>query len=232
MKKNVLYLLLCVLMLSCNRSNFDLSTLHLPLADTSIVSKYNLKKEMEVKEFIAYSSANPDLLQLYGQSFPGSMGPGGDGESGFSNQVNFFLTPENNKISAYALRTETADKTAALNKLVNEKMGKTDYHYQSKEFTNQVWHKDGLYYFLSTNSTVEYYGKKTTTGDFTVVSEQCPVFLEWMTAGGGFSNYGEYLKAKNKPEHQGKNYSYKDFIAEEEKNDLLMGPSYLKDYVQ
>jgi hypothetical protein len=34
------------------------------------------------------------------------------------------------------------DETAALIKLLNEKMGQTDYHYRTNEFTNQVWYKN------------------------------------------------------------------------------------------
>lgn len=229
--KNVLYLLLCVFMLSCQQNNFDLSTLSLP-ADTSMVSKYHLKKDMEIKECVWYTSKQPDLLHLYGQSFTGSMGPESEDSKGFSNYVTFFLTPENNKMGAYALHTETKDKTAALDKLVNEKMGKTDYHYRSKEFTHQVWHKDGAYYLLTTNSSVVNLGEKTITGDLTVISEQSPVFLAWFTSGGGFSYYGEYLKEKQKPEHQGKNYSYKDFIEEEKAKGTFMGTTYFDDYVQ
>lgn len=228
--KNVLYLLLCVLMLSCQQNNFDLSTLTLP-ADTSMISKYQLKKDMEIKEAIWYTSKQPELLHLYGQSFSGSMGPESKESKGFSNYVSFFLTPENNKIGAYELHTETKDKTAALDKLVNEKMGKTDYHYKSKEFTHQVWYKDGFYYFFITNSSVVNLGEKTTTGNYLVISGQCPVFLEWFTSG-DFSYYGDYLKEKKKPEHQGKNYSYRDFIEEEREKDTFMGSTYFDDYVQ
>ncbi|NML38439.1 hypothetical protein HHL17_14620 [Chitinophaga sp. G-6-1-13] len=208
-----------------------MSTLSLP-ADTSMISQYHLKKELEVKECIAYQSKLPDLLRLYGQSFSGSMGQENDEGFGFSNYVSLFITPENNKIGAYALHTETKDKTAVLDKLVNEKMGKTDYYYRSKEFTHQVWYKDGSYYFLTTNSSVVDLGQKTTTGDLTVINEKSPVFLDWFTSGAGFSYYGEYLKEKKKPEHQGKSYSYKDFIKEEREKGTFMGTAYFDDYVQ
>ncbi|WP_078670799.1 hypothetical protein [Chitinophaga eiseniae] len=231
MKKNVLYLLLCVMMLSCQQNNFDLSTLSLP-ADTSMVSKYHLKKELELNECIGYASKQPELLRLYGQSFSGSMLSGNDEGNGFSNYAIFFLTPENNKVGAYGLHTETKDKTAALVKLMNEKLGKTDYHYRSKEFTNQVWYKDGLYYFFNTNNTIVNMGEKTTTGDLTVISEKSPVFLEWHSSGGGFSYYGDYLKAKKQPEHQGKNFSYRDFIEAEKANDSFFGNTYFDNYVQ
>ncbi|MBC9913391.1 hypothetical protein [Chitinophaga varians] len=197
-----------------------------------MIRKYQLEKELEVKECVIYQSKQPDLLQLYGQSFTGTMDPKNDAGFGFSNYVALFLTPENNKMGAYALHTETKDKTEQLNKLVNEKMGKTDYHYRSKEFTHQAWHKDGSYYFLTTNSSVVNAGQKTITGDWTVISEQSPVFLEWFTSGAGFSYYGEYLKEKKKPEHQGKNYSYKDFIEEEKQKGSFMGSTYFEDYVQ
>ncbi|MBC9929501.1 hypothetical protein [Chitinophaga qingshengii] len=232
MMKNFLYLVLCVSMFSCkNSSNFDLSALQLPMADTSFISKHQLEKDMEIGECIQYSSEQPDLLHLYGQSFTGSMGPGGEGDNGFANKVDFFLTKENNKISGYALRTETKKTTEALDKLLNEKLGKTDFHYRNKDFTNQVWYKDGLYYLWNTNSTVAYYSNKTVTGNLTVISEQSPVFLEWSTTGGGFSYYGNYLNEKKKPEHQGKPYSYRNFI-DSQKDDAFMGPSYFADYVQ
>lgn len=230
MKKNVLYLLLCVLMLSCQRNDFDLSTLSLP-ADTSMISKYSLKKEIEIKECVAFYSKRPELLRLYGQPFSGSMGSGNDEGTGFSNYAVFFLTPENNKIGAYGLHTETKEKTEALIRLINEKMGKTDYHYRNKNFTNQVWYKDGSYYFFNTNNTVVNEGEKTTTGDLTVISEKSPVFLEWHASGGGFSYYGDYLKEKKKPEHQGKKFSYRDFIEAEKETGSFLSTAYFDDYV-
>lgn len=213
---------------ACQENGFDFQHVQLP-ADSSLISKYKLEKRNQLNEFTEYLSNSKTIMRYKNESLYGSMDDDPDNEYGFSNHAIFYFTPENDKIGAYTIHTETQEKTELLQKIVNEQFGETDYHYQNEDFTYRVWLKDSSYYFFSTNSTIVNFGESTVTGELTVISGKSPVFMEWFTSGGQFSYYGNYLKEKSKPELRNGNFTYKDFIREED--NPWMKDAYLKDYI-
>ncbi|MBE9602279.1 hypothetical protein [Pedobacter sp. MC2016-24] len=204
-------LLLNLLIQACHSQNFDLATLKLPVAESSITSKIKLDdQKFQVGNLNEYISLEKDALYFSGKSLYGSI-DNSPNTSYMANGVRFYIDKKTNQVEAYRLGIKTTAETSKLEKGLEEKFGKTFYYYKDPDMNFRIWEYNGNTYFLEVNSTTVYNGEHTTSSDLFVVNNKCEAFLNYCMAG-GFGYYQDYLNAKKKSNK--KQYTYNDFLNE------------------
>lgn len=225
----MILLLILPLLVSCIKNEFDLDKITFPLDYGTLKQKYELRENSDFSGFIIYNSTDPSLLNFDGFAFAGMLSKADD--SMFSaNHVSFYENRTEKKINAYQLEIKTTKQAEKFEKLLEKKLGKTDFYYRTKEFSFRIWETDGKAYFLETNNTGSYNGEKFNSCLLYVVNSADKLLYNYMIAG-GFQYYGDYLYEKNKPEHKGQPYTYRNFVEENEKEDGT-DSFYVQDYVK
>lgn len=204
-------LVLNVILQSCHAQNFDLATLVLPVAESSVTSKIKLEDhKFQIANLDEYISLEKDALYFSGESLYGSI-DNSPTTSYLANGVRFYIDKKTNQIEAYRLGIKTTAETSKLEKALEAKFGKTFYYYKDKDMNFRIWEYKGNTYFLEVNSTTVYNGESTISSDLCVVNNKSTGFYNYYMAG-GFGYYQDYLRAKEKSKK--KDYSYKDFLDE------------------
>ncbi len=228
-KSKILLILIILPLISCQKHDFDLAQLKLPMDKDLITKKFEFKERSDFAEVSSISVKDENALYFGGEELSGSM-VDGDSFHG-TNNVTFQVSKKTGKIESYELRLDTKDESLKLEKALLEKFGKADFHYDDKkDFSFRIWEANQNTYFLEINNTTEYNGKKTISADLNVVNNKNQVLYNYYMAG-GFGYYSDYLYEKNKPEHQNQKYTYRDFVNQKEKEDG--NDSYfVKNYIQ
>ncbi|WP_306620709.1 hypothetical protein [Chryseobacterium ginsenosidimutans] len=222
-------LLIFPLLMSCQTNSFDLDKLSFPIDISVIEKKYELSKNSDLSGIIVYNSTDPALLQFSGFSFSGTLDKQ-DNSILSTNYVSFYENRTTNKVNAYRLEIKTTSKAEEFEKLLEKKVGKTDFYYRDSEFSYRVWNRGNKLYLFETNNTGKYNDEKFKSCNLYVVANGDQLLNNYFISG-GFQYYGDYLQEKNKPEHKGKTYTYRNFVDEKEKDDGK-DSFYLKDYVK
>ena len=204
-------LLMTILTQSCHSQNFDLSTIVLPVSESSITSKIKLEDQnFQTAGLNEYISLEKDALYFEGKSLYGSI-DNSPGTSYLANGVKFYVDKKTKQIEAYRLNIKTTEETSKLEKALEAKFGKTFYYYKDDDMNFKIWEYKGNTYFLEVNSTTVYNGEHTTSGDLCVINNKHTAFYNYYMAG-GFGYYQDYLRAKKKSNK--KVYTYNDFLNE------------------
>ena len=228
-KYKIEVMLLILMLMSCQKHDFDLAQLKLPLDKELITQKFEFKESSDFAEVLSIRVKDENALYFGDEDLSGTMV---DNDSFFgTNRITFQVSKKTNKIESYELRVETKDESLKLEKALLEKFGKADFHYDDKkDFSFRIWEVDDNTYFLEINNTTEYNGKKTISADLNVVNNKNEVLYNYYIAG-GFGYYSDYLYEKNKPEHLNKKYNYKDFVNQKQKEDGS-DSYFVKNYIQ
>lgn len=228
MKSSVI-LIIFPLLMSCQTNSFDLDKLSFPIQISTIEKKYELDKNSDLSGVIVYNSTDSALLQFSGFSFAGSLNKQ-DTSMLSTNYVSFYQNRTSNQVNAFRLEVKTTKKAEEFEKLIEKKLGKTDFYYRDSEFSYRAWNADKKLYLLETNNTGRYNSDKFKSCNLYVVANGDKQLNDYFISG-GFQYYGDYLQEKDKPQHKGKKYTYKNFVDEKEKEDGK-DSFYLKDYVK
>ena len=228
-KYKIEVMLIILMLMSCQKHDFDLAQLKLPLDKELITQKFEFKESSDFAEVLSIRVKDENALYFGDEDLSGTMV---DNDSFFgTNRITFQVSKKTNKIESYELRVETKDESLKLEKALLEKFGKADFHYDDKkDFSFRIWEVDDNTYFLEINNTTEYNGKKTISADLNVVNNKNELLYNYYIAG-GFGYYSDYLYEKNKPEHLNKKYTYKDFVNQKEKEDGS-DSYFVKNYVK
>lgn len=198
---------------SCRSQNFDLSSIVLPVMESSITSKFKLEdQKFQTAGLNEFISLEKDILYFEGISLYGSI-DNSPNTSYLANNVKFYIDKNTNQVEAYRLETKTTQETNKLEKALDTKFGKTFYYYKDSEMNFRIWEQKGNTYFLEVNSTSVLNGEASVTGDLCVVNNSSKAFYNYYMAG-GFGYYKDYLRAKNRSPK--KAYTYNDFLTERE----------------
>lgn len=227
--KSIITLLLLPVLMACQTNSFDLDKLSFPVDIATLKKKYELNTNSDLSGIIVYNSTDPALLQFSGYSFSGTLNKQ-DASILSTNYVSFYENRTTNKVNAYRLEIKTTKKAEEFEKRLEKKLGKTDFYYRDTEFSCRIWNAGNKRYLLETNNTGKYNNEKFKSCSLYVVADVDQLLNAYFIAG-GFQYYGDYLREKNKPEHKGKKYSYRNFIDEKEKEDGK-DSFYLTDYVK
>ena len=204
-------LLLNLMIQACHSQNFDLENLKLPVAASTITSKFEVSDDKFMSGGLSeYSSLDKNVLYFGGKSLSGSI-DNSPTTSYLANGVKFYIDKNANMIQAYRLGIKTTAETEKLVKALETKLGKTFYYYKDPEMSFRIWELNGITYFLEVNSTTVYNGEHTVSSDLYVVNNKAETFNNYMMAG-GFGYYADYLNAKKKSTK--KVYTYNDFLNE------------------
>lgn len=222
-------LLLLPLLMACQSNSFDLDKLSFPVDISGLEKKYEISRNNDLSCIIIYNSTYPALLHFSGNSFSGTLNKQ---ESSIlsNNYVSFYENRTTNKVNAFMLEIKTTKKAEEFEKMLEKKFGKTDFYYRDTEFSYRIWNKGNKRYLLETNNTGKYNGEQFKSCSLHVVAEGDKLLNDYFIAG-GFQYYGDYLREKDKPEHKGKKYTYRNFVDEKEKEDGR-DSFYLRDYVK
>lgn len=215
--------------MSCQTNSFDLDKLSFPIDMLAIEKKYELNKNTDLSGVIVYNSTDSALLQFSGSSFSGTLNKQ-DTSMLSTNYVSFYENRTTHKVNAYRLEIRTTPKAEEFEKMLEKKFGKTDFYYRDPEFSYRVWNTGNKLYLFETNNTGKYNNEKFRSCSLYVVNDGDKLRNDYFISG-GFQYYGDYLREKNKPEHKGKKYTYRNFVDEKEKDDGR-DSFYLKDYVK
>ena len=145
------------------------------------------------------------------------------------NFAHIFVSNSDNRILAISLYTQDPESTDKLIKLVEENLGKTDYHYyyydDALPSREKIWKKDNKFFTLLVKDTDYINSKKTKTATLTIFNDEDNPFVKfWFYDGGNFSGfYGQYIDEKNKPEHKNKNYTYRNFVEQMDRENKNFG---------
>lgn len=227
--KSIITLLLLPLLMACQANRFDLDELSFPVDMSALGKKYELNKNNDLSGIIIYNSTDPGLLQFSGYAFSGTLNKQ-DTSILSNNYVSFYENRTSNKVNAFQLEIKTTKKAEEFEKMLEKKFGKTDFYYRDTESSYRIWNIGKKRYLLETNNTGKYNEEKFKSCSLYVVGEEDKLLNDYFIAG-GFQYYGDYLREKNKPEHKGKKYTYRNFVDEREKDDGK-DSFYLKDYVK
>lgn len=228
--KSKMWLMLLILpLVSCQKHDFDLAELTLPMAKEAITEKFKFKEASDFADLNSIRVKDENALYFGDEKLSGSMV---DEDSFFgTNKVTFKVRKKTGKIESYELSLATKDESLKLEKALIEKFGEADYHYDDKkDFSFRIWESNQNTYFLEINRTPVYNGKKTISADLHVVNNKNEVLYKYYIAG-GFGYCSDYLYEKNKPEHQNQKYTYKDFVNKKQKedgNDSYFVKNYVK----
>jgi hypothetical protein len=226
---NLIMLLFFSLLMSFQTNSFDLDKLSFPVDLSVIGKKYELNKNSDLSGVIIYTSTDPALLQFSGFSFSGTLNAQDDSLLS-NNYMSFYENRTTNQVNAFRLEIKTTSKAETFEKLIEKKFGKTDFYYRNSEFSYRIWNIGNKLYLLETNNTGSYNDEKFKSCTLYVVADGDQLLKEYFISG-GFQKYGDYLQEKNKPEHKGKKYTYRNFVDENEKDDGKHS-LYLKNYVK
>ena len=227
--KSIIILIILPLLMSFQTNSFDLDQLSFPIDITSIEKKYELNKNSDLSGIIIYNSTDPALLKFSGFSFSGTLNKQ-DTSILSTNYVSFYENRTTNQVNAYRLEIKTTSKAEEFEKLLEKKIGKIDFYYRDSEFSYRVWNAGNKLYLFETNNTGRYNNEKFKSCNLYVIANGDKLLNDYFISG-GFQYYGDYLQEKNKPEHKGKKYTYRNFVDEKEKQDGK-DSFYLKDYVK
>ncbi|MCJ8153976.1 hypothetical protein MKJ01_09425 [Chryseobacterium sp. SSA4.19] len=227
--KSIILLTLFPLLMYCQVNSFDLDRLSFPVDLSAIEKKYELHKNSDLSGIIIYNSTDPSLLQFSGFSFSGTLNK--QEQSILStNYVSFYKNRTKNQVNAYRLEIRTILKTEEFEKLLEKKLGKTDFYYRNSEFSYRIWSVGNKLYLFETNNTGRYNNEKFKSCNLYVLAKEDQLLSNYFISG-GFQYYGDYLQEKNRLEHKGKKYTYRNFVDDREKQDGT-DSFYLKDYVK
>lgn len=227
--KNIIILIVFPLLMSCQTNSFDLDKLSFPIEISAIEKKYGLDKNSDLSGVIVYNSTDSALLQFSGFSFAGTLNKQ-DTSMLSTNYVSFYQNRTTNQVNAFRLEIKTTKKAEEFEKLIEKKLGKTDFYYRNSEFSYRAWNTGNKLYLLETNNTGRYNDEKFKSCNLYVVANGDKLLNDYFISG-GFQYYGDYLQEKDKPQHKGKKYTYRNFVYEKEKDDGK-DSFYLKDYVK
>ena len=216
--KSKMWLMFLILpLVSCQKHDFDLAEITLPISKEKITKKFKFKETSDFAEVSSLRVKDENALYFGDEKLSGSMV---DEDSFFgTNKVTFQVSKKTGKIESYELSLATKDESLNLEKALLKKFGEADYHYDDKkDFSFRIWESNQNTYFLEINNTPVYNGKKTISADLNVVNNRNEVLYKYYIAG-GFGYYSDYLYEKSKPEHQNQKYSYKDFVNQRQKED-------------
>lgn len=210
-------MLITIPLLSCQKHDFDLAHLTLPMDKELIIEKFKFKETSDFAEVTSIKVKDENALYFGDEKLSGTMV---DENSFFgTNRITFQVSKETNKIDGYELRVETKNESLKLEKALLKKFGEADFHYDDKkDFSFRIWEANQNTYFLEINNSTVYNGKKTISADLNVVNNKNELLYKYYIAG-GFGYYSDYLYEKKKPEHQNKKYTYKDFVNQMQKED-------------
>lgn len=226
--KSSIILIIFPLVMSCQTNSFDLNKLSFPIEISTIEKKYELDKNGDLSGVIVYNSTDSTLLQFSGFTFSETLN-NQDTSILSTNYVSFYQNRITNHVNAFRLEIKTTKKAEEFEKLIEKKLGKTDFYYRDSEFSYRAWNADNELYLLETN-TGRYNSEKFKSCNLYVVANGDKLLNDYFISG-GFQYYGDYLQEKNKPQHKGKIYTYRNFVNEKEKDDGK-DSFYLKDYVK
>lgn len=226
--KSIIILVIFPLLISQTNS-FDLDKLSFPINISVFDKKYELSNNSDLSGIIVYNSTDPDLLQFSGFSFSGTLNKQ-DASILSSNYVSFYENRTTNQVNAYRLEIRTTKKVEEFEKLLEKKFGKTAFYYRDPEFSYRVWNDGDKLYLFETNNTGKYNNEKFKSCSLYVIAAGDKLLNDYFISG-GFQYYGDYLQEKNKPEHKGKKYTYRNFVDKKEEDDG-QDSFYLKDYVK
>jgi hypothetical protein len=226
--KSIIILVIFPLLISQTNS-FDLDKLSFPINISVFDKKYELSNNSDLSGIIVYNSTDPDLLQFSGFSFSGTLNKQ-DASILSSNYVSFYENRTTNQLNAYRLEIRTNKKVEEFEKLLEKKFGKTAFYYRDPEFSYRVWNDGDKLYLFETNNTGKYNNEKFKSCSLYVIAAGDKLLNDYFISG-GFQYYGDYLQEKNKPEHKGKKYTYRNFVDKKEEDDG-QDSFYLKDYVK
>ncbi|MDY0931651.1 hypothetical protein [Chryseobacterium sp. CFBP8996] len=143
--------------------------------------------------------------------------------------MSFYQNSTTNQVNAFRLEIKTTKKAEEFEKLIEKKLGKTEFYYHDPEFSYRAWYSDNKLYLFETNNSGRYNNEKFKFCNLYVVANGDELLNEYFIS--GFQYYGDYLLEKDKPQHKGKKYTYRNFVDEREKDDGK-NSFYLKDYVK
>jgi hypothetical protein len=227
--KSIIILIFFPLLMFCQSNSFDLDQLSFPIDMSVIEKKYELDKNSDLSGIIVYNSTDSALLQFSGYAFSGTLNKQ-EPSMLSNNYVSFYENRTTNKVNAYRLEIKTTKKAEEFEKLLEKKLWKTEFYYRNAKFSYRVWNIGNKIYLFETNNTGKYNNEKFESCSLYVVANGDQLLNDYFISG-GFQYYGDYLREKNKPEHRGKKYTYKNFVDEKEKDDGRES-LYLKNYVK
>ncbi|MCX2485835.1 hypothetical protein [Pedobacter sp. MR2016-24] len=202
---------LAFILQACAPPDFDLAKISLPISKDLLLAKIPLEDDkMSIGDAERFTSLEKKALYFEGESLYGSIN-NSPNTSYLANQVIFFIDKKTNKAEAYQLDIKTTDETAKLEKALDKKLGKTQFHYKHDGMSFRIWENKEVTYFLEVNGTTSYNGVKTISSSLHVVSNNYPLLYKYFM-GGGFGYYGDYIAAKRR--NKKANYTYGDFVKE------------------
>lgn len=227
--KSIIILIIFPLLMSCQSNSFDLDQLNFPVDIASIEKSYKVDKNNDLSGIIVYNSIDSGLLRFSGISFSGSLNEG-DTSILSTNYVSFYENRTSEKVNAYRLEIRTTSKANDFEKMMAKKFGKANFYYRDSQFSYRIWPAGNKLYLFETNNTGQYNGEKFNSCNLYVINDGDKLLIDYFLSG-GFQYYGDYLQEKNKPEHNGKKYTYRNFVEEKEIQDGK-DSFYVKDYVK
>lgn len=214
MKKYLLIALLLPFVISCQEKRWDWDTVHLPIPLDSMSKGYALQPYGTYQDqgLELYKTVDKNLLIFSGIAL--------DAKAAYNNSAMLYIADADKTIQGVSLFTEDIAHTEALVKAVEDNLGNADYHYYYNEDAvparDRIWKKGNRYYTLRVKDPDYLSGTKTKTACLTLFSAESSAFLDfWFYGGGDFSGfYGQYLDESKKEEHKNKTYTYRDFVAQ------------------
>lgn len=131
--KSSTILIVIPLLMSCQTSSFDLDKLTFPIQISAIEKRYELDKNSDFSGIVIYNSTDSALLQFSRFNFAGTLN--NQDTSMFStNYVSFYQNRTTSQVNAFMLEIKTTKKTEEFEKLIEKKLGRTDFYYRDSEF--------------------------------------------------------------------------------------------------
>ena len=224
MKKILLILTIFPFIISCQDKKVDWAKVNLPIPLDSISKKY------KILPYYDYNTQNMELYKSFDKNLLFFDETELDGKVLINNSIVIYVSTFDKNILAITLFTEDKKNTDKLLRIIDKQLGKADYHYYYNDnkkliTTQKIWKKEGKYYTLNFKSPDYIFGEKTKTAQLTIFNSESNVFLKWWFYNGGdFSGYyGQYIDESKKPEHKNKNYTYKDFVEQMDRENKNYG---------
>ena len=224
MKKILLILTIFPFIISCQDKKVDWAKVNLPIPLDSISKKY------KILPYYDYNTQNMELYKSFDKNLLFFDETELDGKVLINNSIVIYVSTFDKNILAITLFTEDEKNTDKLLRIIDKQLGKADYHYYYNDnkkliTTQKIWKKEGKYYTLNFKSPDYIFGEKTKTAQLTIFNSESNVFLKWWFYNGGdFSGYyGQYIDESKKPEHKNKNYTYKDFVEQMDRENKNYG---------
>lgn len=154
MKSSVI-LIIFPLLMSGQTNSFDLDKLTFPILISTIEKRYGLDKNSDLSGVIVYNSTDSALLQFSGFTFSGTLN-NQDTSMLSTNYVSFYQNRTTNQVNAFRLEIKTTKKAEEFEKIIEKKLGKTDFYYRDPEFSYRAWNSGNKLYLFETNNTGRY----------------------------------------------------------------------------